>query len=417
MRSLLLNRRFCFLVLTAAVFQIMLASRTVGADWSLSPSISVSETYDSNINFQYQDRQSDFITYIKPTFLLTRQTEQDQLKFYSQENGVLYIKNSQLNRIETYNNTGWTRQWSPRLSTDLGAGFNKTTAQTTQLEEAGIATALADQYIYNVRLNGTYALSEVLSLSTGGTAGQTWYPDKFFSGTTARFFDSNTALGNLNLAWKRSEVDTLGLNSVYSYTHYIDATTDNVQYFRPGVYWERTLSETASFMLGAGYRWTWISYFLNVPQIDPSGQLTFVKQSFNNTSSAFDFAATLRKSWTNRFSTSFAAGRDQYNDVNAVTTNHMYGAASMQYGLTELTTFNCQVRYDYNSRIGQGTYTTNYFVVSPSLQRKFTQDLSLRLAGTYAYQLQDVADFSQNADRYTAYLELVWQLPRLWANK
>jgi hypothetical protein len=95
----------------------------------------------------------------------------------------------------------------------------------------------------------------------------------------------------------------------------------------------------------------------------------------------------------------------------------MYAATSAQYGISELTTFNCQLRYDYNSGILQGTNTTNYFMVAPSIDRKLTKDLLLRLAGSYEYQLQDVAQVSENADRFRAWVELVWQFPRFWATK
>lgn len=382
------------------------------ADWAFSPSISVSETYDSNINFRYHNLESDFITSIKPKFLLTGRTEQDQLNLDSTLNGMIYVKNNQLDRVETFNNVSWIRQWSSRFASDLGASFIKTTSLESQLEEAGIRTTLADQYSYGFRAKGSYALTEALSLALGGTVGQTWYPDKEFS-------DSDTATGNLSLAWKYSDFDTFGMDNLYSYKHYLDATTDNVQYFRPGLFWEHTFSETASLLLGAGYRRSEIEYLVSTLEYIPPRQLAVVKKHYTTRNNSYDFWATLRKRWSERLSSSLSAGRDQYSDSNGVTYNHMFVSTGFDYALTELTKVGLNLRYDNNSGIEGGIKETNYFRVIPTLDRKLTKDLTLRLAGSYEYQTQKyaTATYSEDTDRYRAWVELVWQLPRLMAAK
>ena len=406
MRSSCLNSKLLQLVASIGIFLMLCIGDAFAVDWSLSPSVSVSELYDSNINFSFQDKQSDFITAMKPRFLVSGQTDQDQLNLDSTLVGMIYVDNSQLDRFETYNDGSWVRQWSSRFSTDFGGNFIKTTALESQLQEAGIRTILADQYIYNVRGKGSYALTEVLSLSLGGSAGQTWYPDK-------QFPDSDNALGNLNLAWKSSEFDTIGLDCAYSYRHYLDTSTDTVQFVRPGLYWERALGETTTLLLGAGYRFTSIKYFNYIFQFEPPDQVRLVKKWTTDTKSTYDFLATLKTSWTDRLSSSFIAGRDQYSDVDARTYDHMYVGTGVRYGLTDLTTVNCDVRYDYNNEIAQGTQQTDYVRVTPSIDRKLTKDLSVRLSGSYEYERQDVADNRQNADRFRAWIELFWQLPRL----
>ena len=410
MRCSAFSRRMSCLVACAVLLLILRAKDACSTDWAFSPSFSASETYDSNINFQFHDKQSDFITSIKPKLLLTGQSDKDRFSLDSTVNGMIYARNSQLDRVETFNNAAWIRQWSERFSTDLGANFTKTTALESQLQEAGLRATLANQYLYNLRAKGTYALTELVSLSLGGNAGQTWYPEK-------QFPNSNSAMGNLTLAWKRSDFDTIGLDWLYSYKHYLDTTTDNVQFFRPGLYWQHIFSETTSLVVGAGYRFTAISYYQYVFELDP--QVRIVKKWFTKTSNTYDFWATLKKNWSERLSTSLTAGRDQYSDVSAQTFDHMYVGTQIQYGLSELTTVNCGLRYDYNAEILRGNQRWNYVSLSPSIDRKLTGDLTLRLAGSYQYQLQDypMANFSQSADRYVAWVGIVWQLPMLWASK
>lgn len=413
----------CFHLATfVGILLVAWAGSASAADWAFSPSLRVSETYDSNINFRFRDPQSDFITSIKPKFLLTGQTDQDQFSLDSTVNGMIYVKNNQLNRVETYNNASWVRQWSARFASDVGAAFIKTTSLESQLEEAGIRATLADQYNYSFRAKGSYALFEALSLSLGGSAGQTWYPDKEFAST-------DNALGNLTLAWKWSEFDTFGLDNLYSFKHYdqypenSSVDSQNVQFFRPGLYWEHTFSETTSLLLGAGYRRTEIEINYSRFALDfiPPNQYVLAKRTFTTTSNndSYDFWAKLQKRWTERFSSTLSAGRDQYSDVSGITYDHMYVGTGMSYALTELTNLGLDLRYDYNSGIEEGYRETNYFRATPTIDRKLTKDLTLRLAGSYQYQTEKFAApvNTDSANRFLAWVELVWQLPRLMASK
>ena len=414
--------RWFHLTTLVGPFLLALAGHGAAADWAFSPSLRVSETYDSNISFRYYDKESDFITSIKPKFLLTGRTERDTFNLDSTVNGMIYVDNNQLNRVETYNNASWLRQWTPRFASDLGAAFVKTTALESQLQEAGIRATLADQYNYSVRAKGTYALRETLSLSLGGSAGQTWYPDKEFAST-------DNALGNLTLAWKRNEFDTFGLDNLYSYKHYYEypetsyVDSQDVQFFRPGLYWEHTFSETTSLLLGAGYRLTQIEVKASFPVIEfiPPNQLSVVRRSVTTTSrdNSYDFWGKFTKRWTERFSSTLSAGRDQYSDVNGNTYDHMYVGTGMNYALTELTSLGLDLKYDYNSGIEEGYRDTHYFRATPSIDRKLTKDLTLRLAGSYQYQSEKYPsrDGTETADRYLAWVELVWQLPRLASSK
>lgn len=393
----------------------------IAADWAFSPSLRVSEAYDSNINFQVRDRQGDFISSIKPGFLLTGRTEQGQVSLECIINGMIYVDNNQLDRVETFNYASWIRQWSPRFSSDVGAAFVKTTALESQLQEAGIRAVLADQYNTSFRAKGTYLLTEALSVALGGSTGQTWYPDKEFN-----LPDSRNATGNLTFAWKRSDFDTFGIETSYSSKHYSayleDAYVDSqdVQFFRPGLYWEHAFSETASLLLGAGYRRTQIEVTCSYPVLlfIPPNRFAIVNKTFTATTGddSYDFWATLKKRWSERLTGSLSAGRDQYSDVSGTTYDHMYAGASITYALTELTNLGLDLRYDHNVGIDEGLRETNYFRVTPSVERKLARDLTLRLSGSYQYQTEKYAS-TETADRFLTLVELVWQLPRLLAGK
>lgn len=391
------------------------------ADWALSPSVSLSSTYDSNTDFRFEDQEGDFITSVKPRFVVIGQTEQDRFNLDTTLNGMVYVKNDQLDRVETSNSASWTRQWSSRFSSDLGTAFIKTTALESQLEEAGIRSILADQYNTSFRAKGNYVFSERCSVSLAGTAGRTWYPDK-------QFPDTDSALGNLTLTWKHSPLDTFGMETIYSLKHYSGYTdsavsSQNVQFIRPGLYWEHSFSETMSLLVGAGYRLTGteLKYYVPVLELIPPDRyrLTGRLVTSTSTSSSYDFWATLKKSWSERLSSNLSAGRDQYSDTDGETYNHMFVGTGLSYRLSELTLLGLDLRYDYNSGMDGGLRETHYFQVTPTVARKLTRDLTLRLGGCWQVQTEQYAlpGRTETADRFLAWVELVWELPRLVASK
>lgn len=391
------------------------------ADWALSPSLSLSSTYDSNTDLRFEDQEADFITSIKPRFVVTGQTEQDQFNLDTTVNGMVYVKDDQLDRVETSNSASWSRQWSPRFSSNLGAAFTKTTALESQLQEAGIRTILADQYNYSLRARGSCVLSEGWSVSLAGNVGRTWYPDK-------QFPDADDAMGNLTLTWKYSPFDTFGMDNIYSLKHYSGYTdspisSQTVQYVRPGLYWEHAFSETMSLLLGAGYRMTGteLKYYVPVLEFVPPDRYRLMGRLVTDasTTSSYDFWTTLRKSWTERLSSNLSAGRDQYSDTEGETYNHMFVGTGLSYRLSELTLLGLDLRYDYNSGIDGGVNETHYFQVTPTIARKLTKDLTLRLGGCWQVQTEKYAlpSRTEAAHRFLAWVELLWELPRLVASK
>jgi len=406
------------------VLMVACSASGSGADWAFSPSVKISESYDSNIDFRFDQPEGDFISSIRPNFRLSAQSDEDQLSLDSTLNGLIYVKHPQLNRVETHNNGSWDRRWSERFSSQLGVSFIKTTALESQLEEAGIGTTLADQYACNLQVGGSYALSERHKLSLTGSTGRTWYPSQ-----QSNLPDADSAQGRLALAWKLDEVTTIGLENLYSFKHYGGFSDDsfvdwqNVQFVRPALYWEYAFSETMSLTVGAGYRRTEIDICYTFPVIDllAPDQPAISRRTFTTAkrSDSYDFWGTVTKQWSKRLSSSLQAGRDQYSDVDGVTYNHIFLGFGFDYRLSELTQVGIDWRYDSNSGIERGLNETHYFRVSPTVARKLTRDLTLRLGGSYQLQTRKALspDNTDSADRMLIWAELVWYLPRLLAGE
>jgi len=121
---------------------------------------------------------------------------------------------------------------------------------------------------------------------------------------------------------------------------------------------------------------------------------------------------SLSKTWTDRFSTTFAAGRDQYNTVNAQSSEHAFIRANAGYKFSELTVFGIDLGYDSNVQDGGGT-NSDSFRIAPTLTRRISERLSLTFGTAYQYVAED-----RNAarDQMRVWVSLVYDWPRALAN-
>ncbi|MEN6441528.1 MAG: hypothetical protein ABFD97_23430, partial [Syntrophobacter sp.] len=215
-----------------------------GADWSLNPSVTVSEQYDSNIRLlpnNAPNKQSDFITSFTPELSLSRDTELTKLKFDSITSARKYVENPGLDSIDTASRVSLTTRWSPGFSTDISTAFVHDTTMEDQLDQSGIRTIRAERYRYEFGAGAKYAFTERFSLLVSGGGGQSLYP----SGEAP---DQLTTQFTVTPAWAATERDTIGLGMAFTYKDYEDGL--KIHTFSQMIYWQSILSETFYFKLG-----------------------------------------------------------------------------------------------------------------------------------------------------------------------
>jgi hypothetical protein len=181
------------------------------------------------------------------------------------------------------------------------------------------------------------------------------------------------------------------------------------------LFWERSLSEILNLKLSGGYYFTTLGFtipelkFIPVP---PHLVRVNVPATANNGGSVF--GADLKKDWTERFSTAFSAGKQQYNDVNAQSFDSTFLSATANYKLSERTTANFLARYNLNSEISQGNTKIDYYILSPSIERNLTENFVLRLSASYEYESQ--TNPKSVLDRYRTWVDLTYKWPRFLAS-
>jgi hypothetical protein len=379
----------------------------MAADWALSPSISVIETYDSNLRFSADDEESDFVSAVKPKVSLSGETDRSRLRLDSVLVGEKYIDNSDLDTIYTDNRLNLSHKWTQRIETALNADFIRDSSLETELLEAGIRTIRADRYRYNGGLTQKYALTESVLLSMGASAGETIYPDEELP-------DIQRWEANLNPQWAITERDTLGSNIYYQNYDYSNSST--IQYLGGLLFWERKLSETLTFNAGAGYRFTWIEAPILTLELDPRTGFRIVRRTEESTDDGLIFLAAIDKKWSERFTTSLTLTRDQYNSTDARSFERTSARANLNYLLSEKTSLDCELRYDNNTEAGGDDEDIRYLRITPGIVRKLTEDFSIRLAGAYSREVEDNEPGDETtAERYRTWVELTYQWPRFWA--
>jgi len=397
-----------FLILCFACM-IPLPGASHAADWSFNPSMSVSQQYDSNIRLLPNDstnRISDFITSLTPELSLSRDTELTKLKLDTVTSIMKYARNPGFDTIDTASRICLATRWNERFSTDVGGIFVHDTTMEDQLDQSGIRTIRADRYRYEYVLGAKYAFSDRFSLPVTGSGGWSLYP----SGEVPDQLDIRF---NLAPAWVVTERDMIGLDITLAYKDY----ENGVEIYNSShlLLWQRALSETLNMKLGAGYQIQFSdSSRAEGLSIAPGSPLP-IGRSKARMDGLPIVLGELKKDWSERLCTSFSGGRRQFTDVDSRSFESNFVAGAARFLISELTAFNFNVKYYVNNEIEGGSREIDYMFVSPSIDRKLTENLSVSLIGSYERELTEKRSADTRADRCRVWIVLTYRWPRLIA--
>ncbi len=400
-----------WLILTGLIL-LGLGSVACGADWSVSPAASLTAEYNDNILFSREDEQDDFIAKLNPSIEILGQTELTQFKLKSSVTGEKYFDHSDLDTLVTDNTGSLKHHWNPKFSTNLSANFAKDKILETEIERAGLTGVRKDRYRYGFDLSGTYAFSETLALTLGGGGNFNDYPN-------GPYPDLDLWQATANPTWAVTAKDTLGLLINYYDADYKDVGT--IKTLAETLYWRRDLTENTYVVFGAGYRRTRTKYKISTLRIiiDPgTGTVTLVPVEKNETStdSGFIFNVALNNNWTERFSTTINAGREQYNSIDARSIERSYIRGTLRYRLTEKASVNCNLGYDTTKGEGRLGEDTDYVRVAPYLGYRYTEKLTFSLGGSYEYKKNKTHTYDYTRNRFRSWLMATYRWPRLWAS-
>ena len=399
------------LLFCSAIIILAFSAGVLATDWSVNPEVSLTTEYNDNVLFSRHDKLDDFIAKLRPSVDILGQTEQTKFRLNTSVTGEKYFDHNDLDTILTSNDASLTRRWTPQFTTNMSANFSRDNVLETEIERAGLTAVRKTRYRYGFDLSGTYAFSDTFALTLGGGGNFNDYPSGPYPYMDLWQVSANTT-------WALTPKDTLGLLVNYYDADYKDVGT--IKTLAESLYWRRDLTEKTYIIFGAGYRRTRTRYKVSTLSIiiDPgTGALiiTPVERNETSTDSGLIFNLSLNNTWTERFSTTLKAGREQYNSVDARSIERSYIRALLRYRLTEKSSINCNLGYDITDEEGRLGEDTDYVRVAPYLSYRYTEKLTFQLGGSYEYKKNDTSTLDYSRNRFRGWLTATYRWPRLFA--
>ncbi|MCL6622792.1 MAG: hypothetical protein K6T55_11925 [Syntrophobacterales bacterium] len=150
----------------------------------VTPQIRLGGEFDSNLNYSFQNRQSDFILKAWPSVDFTYASEVSQYTGRLALTGMHYLKNSGLDKIDQNVTLAGKRQVLPRLGVTFSGSYILDTTLQEELTESGFIITRRPRQSYRLSPGLTYQLTERDFLGLEYGFGQVNYQDPEFQDYT-----------------------------------------------------------------------------------------------------------------------------------------------------------------------------------------------------------------------------------------
>jgi hypothetical protein len=191
----------------------------VGAQmhYEVTPSISVSETYDDNIDLTKENKKSDYITEVSPGITLNMRSEKSNLALTYAPGFVWYAKNDGNNTVRQSGSLAYQQAVAEKLSFDFSDTYLRSEDPLEQTE--GITSVRRTRNPYQ-RNSARASMSYLLGLESRLTAG---YRNDLLINEDPAIDDSMTHNPFADLAYWFNNTHGMGLS--YAYTQ-VDSSQD-----------------------------------------------------------------------------------------------------------------------------------------------------------------------------------------------
>ncbi|NVN98862.1 MAG: outer membrane beta-barrel protein [Geobacteraceae bacterium] len=373
-------------VVSAAALVVIAPLTLMAEDLKLITGVTLKEEISDNILMSSSFRKSDFITTVTPFLDFSGADERGELKVSSGVNFLDYARNSTLNALDYFVQSGLDFRIDPRLSVSAGSGYVRDSRHDHAEPGTGLLSKTGSNR-QNYRLSGDYLLTERSSTNFSYAYSQETFSDSLYL---------NTSVHTVNIAQAydlESSPRKERITGVLGYSHYGTGTT-LVENYSGSVGVENKFNELWGFVLSAGGRYT--------------------RSEFDvaTTSSVPVYSAT---SYGNGLIGSLSINYADESTTAGLSFNHDIVSASGNSGATQRTSIstnlNEKITSDFSGNLGFGyfkyksdqnqfssrAFSQDDLVVTAGLRYNFTDDLFLE--GDYRYNYsssQSMPHTSQN---------------------
>jgi len=200
-----------FVVFLFLFLLILSVKTTLAFEYTIEPSLSLSEEYNDNIFLDHTDRVDDFITYISPAIDLSVRSSTSELKIGYSPTFSFYKSNNDLNETAHRFSLNGNFTLSNRLKFTIMDTFIKSSeiSDIRDIPNVGPVRRRAGLQYHAPNVSMSYRLTENLSYILGVS-----YFDYDYKETG--FNEVKTYSGNMGLNYNLSKITTLSVNARYA---------------------------------------------------------------------------------------------------------------------------------------------------------------------------------------------------------
>ncbi len=378
-------------------------------DFTFNPTLQFRGEYDDNLNFDNDNKKSDWLGVFIPSLKAAWQTPRVDIKGSAEAEIRRFCSESQFNdEYQRYKIEG-SYQLFERLTIEAGGSYVKDSTLDSELDETGIVEDLYGRDRYTLDAGARYQLGERVFTSLHYSYGDTSYdsPDDID-------YDSNSVVGSIGYMFRNQRDQVFLQPSYYRYKSDI-SKVDN---YGLSLGWNRSLSEklTLSCYLGIRYTDTEYSHHYYVPVLDPDNG-TIIWQKRKETISKDDVGGTADISLSGKTETlsyKVAYNRDlSYTSTgSAIDRDRFTGSIKWIMSQRLKSGFDAGL-YFSKANDNYNNEDSNYFYLHPYISYRLMENHHLQLHYRYARTKDKTLAENDSYDRNRVWLALVFNFPKL----
>ncbi len=393
--------RFALLIL--ALMLALWHRPAAAGDWYVVPQVDAGAKYDSNIDFNFDQKKSDFIFNISPALDLKYDSEITKLTGRLKLDGLIYVRDGSLDTINQYYNFAAQHQVAPRLALSLAGGYTLDSTLQEELQESGFLMNRSRRQAMQVNPGFDFSLTERALLRWGYGFNRVTYQDPEYND-----YSSHRVNLGLNYLLKNAKT-TLTTTFLGRYTEYPEIGNF---YRNLGAYagLEHKFSEDWSLSLSGGANFNWYTSRTAVLDFAFSPDFILVRQTPEDsfTVSPF-FSVAANRRWP-RSNLTFGYTVDQSPSGSGSMSQFHSGYAGMNYSFTERLRGGLRGSMYYSSYSSPGSdYENLVLYVTPDLKYNLTEKLAVNCSYQYGWRYDPVE--TRSADRHVVWLSLSYAYP------
>ncbi|MFZ2087114.1 MAG: hypothetical protein WAU47_00940 [Desulfobaccales bacterium] len=385
-------------LLLVGLFLLCACGPAFAGDWSVVPQVDLGAKYDSNINFNYIGKQSDFIFNLAPSVDFNYTSETSKLTGRLGLDGLVYVKDPSLDTINQYYSVFGQKKVAPRLALNLTGGYTLDSTLNEELISSGFIMNRTRRQALEAAPGLEFNLSERALLRAGYRFNRVNYQDPSYVN-----YSQHTVNLGLNYLLKNAKTTVMG--TVLG--RYIDYPQIGNAYRNVGTYLgvDHKFTEDWTLSLFTGLNYNWFTSQTAVLDFGNFTSFIRIRQAKLETFSVtpyFDISAN--RKWT-RTNWNFGYRLDQSASGSGTVNQFHNGYAGITRNITERLTGTLRGNLYYSLSDSPGSdYNNLVLYVTPELNYKLTEKFTLN--SSYTYGWRDDLVVNQTTSRNLVWLYL-----------